>query len=220
MACAQVVSNQSYEEALSRWIQASLVREQESQNSPDLKMGAQIGAIDGRLKLAPCGHVEPFLPTGARLWGKTRAGMRCVDGISRWSVTVPVTVKATGQAWVVRNVVSAGSVLKPGDLVLGEVDWAEDTQAVVKGPEEWVGQVASRTLLTGQTLRQGMTKPTQVFQAGASVRVVAQGVGFVVTSEAQALSSGVVGQLARVRMDSGRVTSGVVLDTRTVKIEL
>ena len=60
----------------------------------------------------------------------------------------------------------------------------------------------------------------QAGQAGAAVRVVAQGAGFVVSSEAQALSAGVVGQVARVRMESGRVTSGVVLDTRTVKIDI
>jgi flagella basal body P-ring formation protein FlgA len=75
-------------------------------------------------------------------------------------------------------------------------------------------------LTTGQTLRQGMVKPAQVFQAGASVRVVAQGPGFQVSSDAQALSAGVVGQVARVRMDNGRVSSGIVLDMRTVKIDL
>jgi flagella basal body P-ring formation protein FlgA len=80
--------------------------------------------------------------------------------------------------------------------------------------------MATRQLGTGQTLRQGMVKAPQVFQAGAQVRVVAQGAGFQVTGEAQALSAGVVGQMARVRMDSGRVATGIVLDVRTVKIEL
>jgi flagella basal body P-ring formation protein FlgA len=50
--------------------------------------------------------------------------------------------------------------------------------------------------------------------------VVAQGVGFQAASDAVALSAGVIGQSARVRMDNGRVASGVVLDVRTVKIEL
>ena len=69
-------------------------------------------------------------------------------------------------------------------------------------------------------MRQGMIKPAQVFQAGTQVRVVAQGSGFQVTSDGQALSAGVVGQAARVRMDNGRVMSGIVLDGRTVKLEL
>ncbi|NVO06329.1 MAG: flagella basal body P-ring formation protein FlgA, partial [Rhodoferax sp.] len=69
-------------------------------------------------------------------------------------------------------------------------------------------------------LRQGTVRATQVFQAGSQVRVVAEGVGFQVSADAQALSAGVVGQPARVRMDNGRVASGTVLDARTVKIEL
>ena len=210
-------ANPSYEEIAGRWVRDSVARDA---TESGLKMDVQMGALDARLKLAPCGHVEPFLPLGARLWGKSRVGLRCVDGMSRWSVTVPVSVKAVGNAWVVRNPIALGSAIKAGDLMQAEVDWAEDTVPVVRTQAEWIGQIAARNLQTGQTLRQGMTKAAQVFQAGAAVRVVAQGVGFIVTSEAQALSAGVVGQPARVRMDSGRVTSGVVLDTRTVKVEL
>jgi flagella basal body P-ring formation protein FlgA len=69
-------------------------------------------------------------------------------------------------------------------------------------------------------LRAGLVRPTQVFQAGTQVRVVAEGPGFQVSSDAQALSAGVVGQTTRVRLDNGRVASGTVLDARTVKIEL
>jgi flagella basal body P-ring formation protein FlgA len=65
-----------------------------------------------------------------------------------------------------------------------------------------------------------MVRPAQVFQAGTQVRVIARGTGFEVSSDAQALSGGFVGQVARVRMENGRIASGVVLDARTVKIEL
>ncbi|MCX7901902.1 MAG: flagellar biosynthesis protein FlgA, partial [Burkholderiaceae bacterium] len=41
---------------------------------------------------APCDRFEPFLPRGARLWGRSQVGVRCVGGGS-WSVWVPVTVR-------------------------------------------------------------------------------------------------------------------------------
>jgi flagella basal body P-ring formation protein FlgA len=135
-------------------------------------------------------------------------------------VSVPVTVKAFGNAWVVRSQIMAGSTVAQNDVVQSEVDWAEDTNPVLLDPALWLGQTATRTLTTGQVLRQGVLRATQVFQAGSQVRVVAEGQGFQVSSDAQALSAGVVGQLARVRMDSGRITSGTVVDARTVKIEL
>jgi flagella basal body P-ring formation protein FlgA len=146
--------------------------------------------------------------------------MRCIDGLSRWNVFLPVTVKAMAPAWVVRNPLPVGVAIKDADLTQIEVDWAEETASVVADRAEWLGQLANRTLATGQTLRQGMIKPAQVFQAGATIRIVAQGTGFQAASDAQALSVGVVGQLARFRMDNGRVASGVVLDGRTVKIDL
>jgi flagellar basal body P-ring formation protein FlgA len=186
----------------------------------ELRTETSVGAMDGRLKLAPCEKVEAYLPPGARLWGSTRVGLRCVQGASRWNVTLPATVKAYGPAWVIKGHVPPGAVLTEANVVETEVDWAEESGAVMKDRVLWAGQVATRVLSTGQTLRQGMLKPAQVFQAGAQVRVVAQGPGFEVSGDALALSAGVVGQSARVRMENGRVASGVVVDTRTVRIDL
>ncbi|MGI9133996.1 MAG: flagellar basal body P-ring formation chaperone FlgA [Rhodoferax sp.] len=189
-------------------------------NQTPLRMEVLVGNLDSRLKLAPCGNVEPYVPTGSRLWGRTRVGMRCVDGMSRWNVSLPVTVNAYGNAWVIRGQVAAGAVVSEADVVESEVNWAAEPSAVLRDRSLWVGQIATRTLSTGQALRQGMVKPAQVFQAGAQVRAVAEGAGFQISADAQALSAGVVGQMARIRMDNGRLATGVVLDTHTVKVEL
>ncbi len=218
-AVAQGVGNPNYEQVAQKW----LLKELPTVASADgtaLRMEANVGDLDRRLRLAPCSKVEPYLPFGARLWGKSQVGLRCVEGPVHWNVTMPVSVNAYGPAWVIRGQVAAGAVVTDADVVQSEVNWAEDTNPVLGEREAWVGQVATRTLVTGQTLRQGMVKPAQVFQAGAPVRVVAQGVGFQISSDAQALSAGVVGQSARVRMENGRVTMGVVLDGRTVQIDL
>ncbi len=185
-----------------------------------LRLVVSVGTLDNRLTLAPCAQVEPYIPAGMRLWGKTRLGLRCVDGASRWNVFLPVQVKAFGQAWVARADIPAGKVMDAGDAVLAEVDWALENQAILPELELWVGQTATRQISTGQALRMGMVRPSQVFQAGAVVRVVAQGPGFSVTSDGQALSAGVVGSQARVRIEGGRILTGVVLDTRTVRVDL
>lgn len=202
-----------------RWLDQAVSTARTSGSSA-LRMEVTLGTIDSRLRLAPCGRVDPFLPAGNRLWGRTRMGLRCTDGVSKWSVFVPVTVKALGVAWVIKGNIATGTPLTLEDVMEAEVDWAEEAGAVVIDPALWVGQVATRGLVTGQVLRQGMFRPAQVFQAGAQVRVVAQGVGFHITSDGQALSVGVIGQSARVKMENGRIMSGVVLDTRTVKIDI
>jgi flagella basal body P-ring formation protein FlgA len=219
---AQIASAQSapdYPALALEWARAAAPAAMPASRTP-LQIEVSVGALDSRLKLAACGNVEPYLPVGSRLWGKTRVGLRCVDGMSRWNVSIPATVKVLGPAWVVKTPVASGSVISADDAVEAQVDWAQERDPVLTFPSTWVGQIATRQLNTGQTLRQGMVKAAQAFQAGAQVRVLAQGVGFQVSADAQALSAGVVGQPARIRMENGRITSGLVLDARTVKIDL
>nr|WP_315245453.1 flagellar basal body P-ring formation chaperone FlgA [uncultured Albidiferax sp.] len=202
-----------------RWLESAMVQAAPV-NGMALRMEVAVGALDPRLQLAPCAKVEPYMPPGTRLWGKSRLGLRCLAGATRWNVFIPVTVKAMGQAWVAKTNVMAGSVLTANDAMEAEVDWADDASPVVANAEQWIGQVAARSWVAGQTVRQAMVKPAQVFQAGTQIRVLAQGVGFQVMSDGQAITAGVVGQAAKVRLDSGRVMSGVVQDARTIVVEM
>ncbi len=185
-----------------------------------LRMEVSIGTLDSRLRLAPCASVEPYMPPGQRLWGRARLGLRCIDGAVRWNVFLPVTVKAIGPAWVLRDGVAPGAVLKPGDAVQAEADWAADASPVVADPAQWVGRVATRGLAAGQPIRPSMVRTQQVMQAGAAVRVLAGGQGFEVSTEGQTLSAGAVGEPVRVRMPNGRIATGQVVDAGTVRLAL
>ncbi|MBU3740083.1 MAG: flagellar basal body P-ring formation protein FlgA [Rhodoferax sp.] len=218
-ACAQGSLAPDWQAATQRWLDTALAAALPAGNLP-LRMEVVLGEPDPRLRLAACSRVEPFLPPGTRLWGRTRLGLRCLEGPVRWSMFMPLTVKAFGPAWVVRGDVAQGQTLAEADALEMEVDWAQDASPVLAQPTQWVGQVAARPLSTGQVLRQGLLRPAQVFQAGAQVRVMATGQGYAITSDGQALSTGVVGQPARVRMDNGRILTGVVIDQRTVRLEI
>lgn len=185
-----------------------------------LRAEVVVGALDTRLRLAPCARVEPHLPAGTRLWGRARVGLRCVDGPTRWNVYLPVTVKAWGPAWVLKRPVSAGALLTQEDAEMAEVDWAEQRASVLAAPAQWVGQQAAYTLLPGQALRQPMVRTTQAFSAGSQVRVTQSGSGFEVVVTGQALTSGQVGQSTRVRLPGGKVVTGQVRDGQTVELAL
>lgn len=201
-----------------RWLDDALTRNQAP--GATLRMEVSVGTLDSRLRLAPCSRVEPYLPAGSRLWGRTRLGLRCVEGSSAWNVFLPVTIKAWGPAWVLTGNVAPGAVLTSSDAAQAEVDWAADAAPVLANPEAWLGQTATRQLMAGQALRQSMVKAPSLFKAGAQVRVSAQGPGYAVTSAGQALSAGSVGQTVRVRMDNGRIVSGIVSEDGTVTITL
>lgn len=185
-----------------------------------LRAEVQMGALDSRLRLAPCNGIEPFLPPGGRLWGRSRVGLRCVDGPTRWSVYLPVTVQAFGPAWVLKAPVPAGATLTQAHAERAEIDWASHPSPVLAAPERWVGQQAAYALTPGQAIRENMVQSPQAFEAGAPVKVSAGGQGFAVTVIGQSLSPGHVGQAARVRLPSGRVVSGVVRPDQVVEVPL
>lgn len=201
------------------WLDQAVAAARPAGSAP-LRLVVSVGNLDQRLTLAPCARVEPYVPPGMRLWGKTRLGLRCVDGSARWNVFLPVQVQAYGQAWVVKGDIAPGKVLDANDAVQAEVDWAQENSPILPDMESWLGQTAARQLGTGQALRANMVRASQVFQAGAMVRVVAQGAGFMVSSDGQALSAGVVGSQARVRVEGGRILTGIVVDPRTVRVDL
>lgn len=202
-----------------RWLTQALPQQAARSGQP-VRLHATLGALDSRLRLAACARVEVYLPPGNRLWGSTRLGLRCLEGPTRWNVTLPVKVQATGLAWVLRRDVAPGATLQDDDLMQAEVDWAAEASPVLDRREAWRGQVAARALQSGQTLRQNMVRPAQVFQAGATVRVLVDGGSFQVSAQGQALTPGLIGQQARVRVESGRVMSGRVLDEKTVLLEI
>lgn len=183
-----------------------------------LRPEIEVGELDSRLRLAPCQRVEPYLPLGTRLWGRSRIGLRCLQGATKWNVFLPVTVKVWGPAWVIRQPVVPGTTLTQEHAELAEVDWAESLTPVIARPEDWVGNDATRPLMPGQVLRQGMVRTPQVFAAGSQVRVRIQGRGFTLSATGEALNHGHVGQTARVRMPNRRVLSGTVADADTVDI--
>lgn len=201
------VHAQSLEQVSQQWLNNALA--QGSTELP-LRLEVELGRLDPRLNLAPCARMEPYLPNGSKLWGRTRIGIRCLEGSRLWNVFMPVTVKAWGPAWVLTNNVAMGEVLGAQDAMQSDVDWAAENAAVIALSDDWVGQTAARPLTSGQALRQGMVRAPQLFKAGSPVKVLASGSGFEVSSSGQALSAGGQGQTVRVRMDNGRIVSGTV----------
>ena len=186
--------------------------------APRVEVG--VGQLDPRLRLAPCQHVEPYLPDGMRLWGKSRIGLRCTQGTAKWNVYLPITVRVFGTALVARNGVSAGAVLAADDLAQAEVDLAEDNSPALANTNLAVGRTLTHALKAGQSLRQSHLRARQWFAAGETVTVLAQGDGFSVAGEAQALNPGIEGQPVRVRTESGRVLTGLPVGDRRVELSL
>ena len=138
------------------------------------------------------------LPAAGRAaWGRTRVGLRCVQGPTPWNVYLPVTVKAVRARLGAGTPLPAGTVLEAGQLQQAEVDWAAAATPPVAEVDKLVGRQLARPLAAGAPVRAADVRQRQWFAAGDTVRLVARGQGFSVSGEGQALGPGIEGQPAR-----------------------
>jgi flagella basal body P-ring formation protein FlgA len=183
------------------------------------RFDVKIGSLDALAQMAPCRRSEPFIPSGARLWGRSSLGLRCVDGAT-WTVMLPVVVTAWGRAIVAANPLMAGAVLAANDLREGEVELTREGAGVTRDAQTLAGRTLLRGLQPGQAVRIDMVRATPVVQAGDPVRLRILGAGFIVTSSGQAMNTAADGQSVRVRTELGKVLTGVAREGRQVEVAL
>ena len=188
-----------------------------------------VGNIDERLRLAPCSNMMPFIPAGARLWGRTMLGIRCQDnapgapgsnGGAAWSVLIPVEIKVFGQALVAARPLTFGETPGMDNLILQEMELTREAPGALNDPAQIGDSMLTRNLNAGQTLRREHLRGRPVVVMGDMVKLVATGAGFAVSSYGKALSAGADGQLVRVQADSGRTLSGIARAGKVVEVRL
>ena len=185
-----------------------------------VRVEVKVGKLDPRLKLAPCLHIDTYLPPGLPIWGSTRMGLRCTQGTKLWNVSLPIQVSVYAQATVLKAALPAGTVLDASQLAQAEVDIAAAPGAAVSDPMLAIGRTLQRSVAAGATLRQPDLKARQYFAAGETVRVTALGPGWQVVTEGQAIGAGVEGLTVHVRTESGRLLNARPTGDRQVEVSL
>jgi flagella basal body P-ring formation protein FlgA len=184
------------------------------------RVEVELGRLDPRLRLAPCQQVQPYLPTGQRMWGRSRIGLRCLQGRTLWNVSLPIQVRVWAQAYVAVADLAAGTPLTQEHLRLAETDIAADSGAVYTQVEALLGRQLVRPLAAGEPLRSAALKLRQWISPGERVQVLALGQGYAVSGEGQAMGVGLEGQEVRVRFDNGRIATGRAIGERKVEVLL
>ena len=178
------------------------------------------GQLDARLNLAPCQKVDVFMPAGQRAWGRTRIGLKCLQGPVAWSVTLPLTVRLWAPALVAAGPLPAGTVLAASHLRISEVDWAERDSPALFLEGAALGRILATALSPGAPVRQEHLRKRQWFDAGDNVRIHAVGPGFTIQSEGVAVSPGIEGQSVQIRTESGRTITGKPVGQRLAEVLL
>lgn len=167
--------------------------------------------------LLPSCEQPSFSVSGnTKLWGNVNVLARCANE-KRF---LQVTVQATGNYVVAAQPVARGSVLQPGNVALKRGRLDQLPPRTMLDINQAQDSVSLRDLAPGQPIQLSMLRQAWRIKAGQRVMVVANGDGFSVNSEGQALNNAAVAQNARVRMSSGQVVSGTVGSDGNILINL
>ncbi|RQM44862.1 flagellar basal body P-ring formation protein FlgA [Paraburkholderia bannensis] len=169
--------------------------------------------------LAACAALEPFMPPGARMWGRTTVGVRCV-GAKPWTLYVIGRIAINVTYYVAARQINAGEALSAADYLPRDGDLASLPQTIITDPQQANGAVALMRITQGLPLRSDMLRSASSVVIGQTVKVVAVGPNFTISSEGSVLNNAAPGQMVRVRTPNGQIISGVVKDASTVEIQI
>ena len=127
------------------------------------QIGVTVGAIDPRLNLAACAAPQPFLPNGARAWGKTSVGVRCTTP-SPWTVYIPAMVQVEGEYLAAAVPLAQGQTIGPNDVARVRGDLTSLPPGIVTDASQAVGYTVARTVAVGAPLRQDALRSQQAVE--------------------------------------------------------
>lgn len=176
-----------------------------------------VSRIDSRLKLAKCTQLEPYLPSGSRLWGNSSIGVRCLAP-TPWSLYVPVLIRVSDRVLVAVRPIPSGQPVKPEDVDLQLRDITRFAGSALTSLDQVTGRNTVMPIASGTVLRAEMLRAALVIRQGQTVKLVAQGTGFTITSEGQAMGNAAAGQVVAVKTRSGQLVKGIARSEGVVEV--
>lgn len=167
--------------------------------------------------LPPCADPQPFLPQGVLPWGRISVGVRCA-GERPWTRFLFADVQVRGGYLVASRAIGAGELLQPGDVELRTADLTKLPRSVLADPAQVSGRLAINVIAAGAPLRAELLRGALVVHQGDTVRLTAQGLGFVASTEARAVTSAAAGATVQVKTAQGRLLSGTAGPDGTVEL--
>jgi flagellar basal body P-ring formation protein FlgA len=182
-------------------------------NKETANLGGRVEVVfpqQPRLRVPVCDVIEPFVPPGARLWGRANIGLKCKDPMTSWTGYLPIDVRVFVPVITAARTLAGGHPIGENDYEVRELDITREPIGLLTDPASLHDRTTTRSIPAGTALRSEMLRVRPVIASGDLVKVVYMGTGFSIASEGKALSAATLGQPVRVQMESGKIISGMV----------
>jgi len=191
------------------------------QKSPSVNgLRVQIEQLDPNIVVPACigGVIEISAQPGARVWGRTILQLRCAR--AGWMVNIPLNIRVFGDYVVASRYLPFGQKIESGDIriIEGELNLLPDD--VLRTPKGAYDRILSRPLQMGSPIGLNDLREASVVKVGDPVRLVLTGKDFEVSGEGIAQTSGMLGDMVRVRLADGQVLQGKVLSPSVVLVTI
>ena len=167
-----------------------------------------VGKLDSRLNLDACNALEPFMPTGSRIWGKTTVGVRC-SSPTNWTIYLQADVRVIGEYVISAAPLAQGQLVAENQLSIARGDLTKLPNGIITDTNQAIGKTVVMSIPAGTPLRIDALRVQPAIQQGQSVKLVSSGTGFEVTADGRALASANAGQSVQIRIANGQVISGI-----------
>jgi len=177
----------------------------------------QISVRISGANLPPCEAPEAFLAPGTDLRGRVSIGLRCAAPAT-WTRFVQAYIAVQGRYYVAAEAIEAGQPLGAGNVIEKTGDLAALPRSVVTEPAALHGVVAANRIAAGAPVRKELLRGTVVIQQGQTVKVVATGAGFSVSTEARAMTRAEIGATVQAKTRDGRLVSGIADEEGQIRL--
>lgn len=164
-----------------------------------------------------CDDLQPYLPSTAKLRSRMTVTVRC-QSPQPWTLRLKTELTIDGYYYMSNRTLNVGEVISLDDLVPREGDLLRLPPNTITDPSLAIGYITKQRINAGAAIKSNALRDAQSIERGQSVRTVAKGEGFIASGEGKALQGGAPGAQIQVRVSSGQVISGTVLDANTVQV--
>ncbi len=170
-------------------------------------------------RYSACTDLDARLSRGQKLRSRLSVEVRC-HAPEKWTARVQAEVAIEGFFYVTNHTIEPGDTLSLDDVSAREGDILRVARGVVVDPSRLIDQIATQRIPRGVPVKSSSLRSPMSIQRGQNVRTQAQGQGFSITGQGQALQAGDPGEQIRVRTPSGRIITATVINANTVQVNM
>lgn len=175
------------------------------QQAQTLGQKAVITVTPSSPHLPTCVQPEPFLPnTTQPPVGRVSVGVRCgTDG--RQVRYIQAQVDVVGNYVVATRDIERGTLITSDMLGLRDGNLSSLAPQTLTDQADIIGKVAQRPIRSGGSFQAHFLQAPHLVERGQRVTVIAQGTGFRVSREGEAMANGALGDIIRVRFGTREI---------------